>query len=95
MLCSQCNDKVAYKSYNNTSNHYKALISKSSKNCKTFDCRDSSFFCLFQLSQALTVLTDPEARKAYDNVLKAKQATQIRHQQLDAKRQKLKEKVQI
>jgi DnaJ family protein C protein 17 len=51
------------------------------------------FFYLFQLSQALTVLTDPEARKAYDNVLKAKQATQIRHQQLDAKRQKLKEQV--
>ena len=36
----------------------------------------------FQLSEALTLLTDPEARKAYDNVLKARQATQIRHQLL-------------
>lgn len=45
----------------------------------------------FQLTEALAVLTDVEARKAYDNVLKARQAVQIRNQQLDAKRQKLKE----
>lgn len=44
-----------------------------------------------QLSEALAVLTDAEARKAYDNVLKARQAVQIRNQQLDAKRAKLKE----
>jgi len=44
-----------------------------------------------QLSDALTILADPEARKAYDNVLRAKKAAKIRHQQLDAKRQKLKE----
>ena len=47
-----------------------------------------------QLSEALAVLTDVEARKAYDNVLKARQAAQIRNQQLDAKRQKLKEQLE-
>jgi len=43
------------------------------------------------LSQALAVLSDEGARKAYDNVLKAKQAAQIRNRQLDEKRKKLKD----
>ena len=44
-----------------------------------------------QLSQALAVLTDEEARKAYDNLLKAKKANELRNRQLDAKRKKLKD----
>ncbi|CAB4066231.1 TFIP11 [Lepeophtheirus salmonis] len=44
-----------------------------------------------RLSEALKILTDTEARKAYDNVYKAKQAALVRHKKLDAKRQKLKE----
>nr|XP_040582853.1 dnaJ homolog subfamily C member 17-like [Lepeophtheirus salmonis]XP_040582854.1 dnaJ homolog subfamily C member 17-like [Lepeophtheirus salmonis] len=44
-----------------------------------------------RLSEALKILTDTEARKAYDNVIKAKQAALVRHKKLDAKRQKLKE----
>ena len=37
------------------------------------------------------MLSDEAARKAYDNVLKAKQAAQIRNRQLDEKRKKLKD----
>ena len=37
------------------------------------------------------MLSDEGARKAYDNVLKAKQAAQIRNRQLDEKRKKLKD----
>jgi len=44
-----------------------------------------------QLSQALAVLTDEAARKAYDDVLKARQASLIRNRQLDEKRKKLKD----
>eukprot|EP00096_Caligus_rogercresseyi_P015325 TRINITY_DN7774_c0_g1_i1.p1 TRINITY_DN7774_c0_g1~~TRINITY_DN7774_c0_g1_i1.p1 ORF type:complete len:285 (-),score=82.21 TRINITY_DN7774_c0_g1_i1:89-943(-) len=44
-----------------------------------------------RLSEALKVLTDVEARKAYDNVIKAKKAAALRHKKLDSKRQKLKE----
>ncbi|KAF6026284.1 hypothetical protein EB796_015412 [Bugula neritina] len=44
-----------------------------------------------QLSKALEVLTDEAARAAYDKILKARAAAQLRHKQLDAKRQKLKE----
>lgn len=36
-------------------------------------------------------MTDESARAAYDKVLKAKAAAKLRHQQLDSKRQKLKE----
>ncbi len=43
-----------------------------------------------QLSEALAVLTDEKAKKAYDNLLKAKKANELRNRQLDAKRQKLK-----
>ncbi|KAJ0176096.1 hypothetical protein K1T71_008270 [Dendrolimus kikuchii] len=44
-----------------------------------------------QLSQALEILTDASARAAYDKVLRAKEAAKLRHQELDSKRQKLKE----
>lgn len=44
-----------------------------------------------QLSSALEILSDASARSAYDRVLRAKEAARIRHQQLDSKRQKLKE----
>jgi len=44
-----------------------------------------------QLSQALSVLTDEDARKAFDNLLKAKKANKIRNDQLDAKRKKMKD----
>ena len=36
-----------------------------------------------QLSEALEVLTDAAARKAYDNVLKARKANELRNRQLD------------
>ncbi|XP_055851477.1 dnaJ homolog subfamily C member 17 [Episyrphus balteatus] len=42
------------------------------------------------LSRALEVLTDATARAAYDKVFKAKKAAEVRNQQLDSKRQKLK-----
>ena len=47
-----------------------------------------------QLSEALAVLTDEEARKAYDNLLKAKKANELRNRQLDAKRKKLKDELE-
>ncbi|KAM7362312.1 dnaJ homolog subfamily C member 17 [Cochliomyia hominivorax] len=43
-----------------------------------------------ELSKALEILTDKAARTAYDNVLKAKKAAELRNKQLDNKRQKLK-----
>lgn len=43
-----------------------------------------------ELSKALEVLTDKAAKTAYDNVWKAKKAAELRHKQLDSKRQKLK-----
>ncbi|XP_062561069.1 dnaJ homolog subfamily C member 17 [Armigeres subalbatus] len=47
---------------------------------------------LFQeLSKALEILIDSSARSAYDKLLNAKKAAQLRTQQLDSKRQKLKE----
>ncbi len=44
-----------------------------------------------QLTDALAVLTDESARKAYDNLLKARKANELRNRQLDAKRKKLKD----
>ncbi|NP_001269152.1 dnaJ homolog subfamily C member 17 [Bombyx mandarina] len=44
-----------------------------------------------ELSQALEILTDTSARAAYDKVLRAKASAKLRHQELDSKRQKLKE----
>ena len=44
-----------------------------------------------ELSEALEVLTDPEARKAYDNLQKAKRANEVRNNLLDAKRKKMKD----
>uniref|UniRef100_A0A0K8TM17 DnaJ homolog subfamily C member 17 n=1 Tax=Tabanus bromius TaxID=304241 RepID=A0A0K8TM17_TABBR len=43
-----------------------------------------------ELSKALEILTDKAARNAYDKVLSAKKAAEIRNRQLDSKRQKLK-----
>ncbi|XP_070576965.1 dnaJ homolog subfamily C member 17-like [Ptychodera flava] len=43
-----------------------------------------------KLSKALEVLTDKEARAAYDKVLKAKKAAELRNRALDAKRRKVK-----
>ncbi|XP_076453675.1 dnaJ homolog subfamily C member 17-like [Babylonia areolata] len=44
-----------------------------------------------ELSKALEVLTDPSAKAAYDNVLKAKQLAEERNRELDSKRRKLKD----
>ncbi|GLH05021.1 DnaJ homolog subfamily C member 5 homolog [Gryllus bimaculatus] len=44
-----------------------------------------------QLSCALEILSDELARAAYDKVLNARKAAQIRNQQLDSRRKKLKE----
>lgn len=43
-----------------------------------------------QLSKVLEILTDISARSAYDKVLHARKAAEIRNTQLDSKRQKLK-----
>lgn len=42
-----------------------------------------------ELSKALEILTDVTERAKYDKVLKVKKAAQIRYQQLDSRRQKL------
>ena len=47
-----------------------------------------------QLSEALAILTDETARKAYDNVLKARKANELRNRQLDEKRKKLKDSLE-
>lgn len=44
-----------------------------------------------ELSKALEILTDASARAAYDRVLNAKKAAELRHKQLDSKRLKMKE----
>jgi len=43
------------------------------------------------LSKALEILTDEEAKEAYEKILNAKKKAQIRHRELDSKRKKLKE----
>ena len=43
------------------------------------------------LSDAYEVLTDADTKKAYDNLLKARKANELRNRQLDAKRKKLKD----
>lgn len=47
-----------------------------------------------ELSKALEILTDVTARAAYDKVLRAKKAAELRTKQLDSKRQKLKEELE-
>ncbi|XP_016925128.4 dnaJ homolog subfamily C member 17 [Drosophila suzukii] len=47
-----------------------------------------------ELSKALEILTDESARAAYDKVLKAKKAAELRSRQLDGKRQKLKQELE-
>ena len=42
-----------------------------------------------QLSDALEVLSDEKTRAAYDNLLKARKAAELRNKQLDGKRRKL------
>lgn len=44
-----------------------------------------------RLTQALEILTDAAARAAYDKILKAKKAAELRHRQYDSKRKKFKE----
>lgn len=48
-----------------------------------------------ELSKALEILCTESTRAAYDKVIKAKKASEIRHRQLDSKRQKLKEELQL
>ncbi|XP_030374562.1 dnaJ homolog subfamily C member 17-like [Scaptodrosophila lebanonensis] len=47
-----------------------------------------------ELSKALEILTDATARTAYDKVVKAKKAAELRTKQLDSKRQKLKDELE-
>lgn len=47
-----------------------------------------------RLSAILEILTDEAARKAYDKVLRARKEAQIRHNELDGKRRKLKEELE-
>ncbi len=44
-----------------------------------------------RLSDAYEVLTDEATRNAYDNILKARKANELRNRKLDAKRRKLKD----
>lgn len=46
------------------------------------------------LSKALEVLTDKEARSSYDKILKAKKERELKFRQLDAKRRKLKDSLE-
>ena len=46
-----------------------------------------------QLSKALEVLTDKEARKSYDKLLKAKKEREIKSRKLDSKRRRLKDEL--
>jgi len=47
-----------------------------------------------QLSDALEVLTDEATRRAYDNLLKARKAAELRGRQLDSKRRKFKDQLE-
>lgn len=47
-----------------------------------------------QLSKALEILLDVSARGAYDRMLSAKKAAELRNKQLDSKRQKLKSELE-
>jgi len=47
-----------------------------------------------QLSDALEVLTDEATRLAYDNLLKARKAAELRVRQLDSKRRKLRDELE-
>merc|ERR1712042_67933 len=47
-----------------------------------------------QLSDALEVFTDEATRLAYDNLLKARKAAELRVRQLDGKRRKLREELE-
>lgn len=50
---------------------------------------------IFQnLSKALEVLTDKEARSSYDKILRAKKERELKFRQLDAKRRKLKDSLE-
>ncbi|XP_071486877.1 dnaJ homolog subfamily C member 17-like [Diadema antillarum] len=44
-----------------------------------------------KLAKALEILTDPEAKAAYDKVLKARKAAELRNRALESKRKKIKE----
>lgn len=48
-----------------------------------------------QLQEALAILSDETARAAYDRLLKAKHAAELRNKQLDSKRQKLKSELEL
>ena len=48
-----------------------------------------------KLTEALKILTDDAARNAYDRVLRAKKEAIIRHSELDRKRKKLKEDLEV
>ena len=47
-----------------------------------------------QLQQALEILLDDSARQAYDNVLKARKANELRNSKLDEKRKRLKQELE-
>ena len=47
-----------------------------------------------QLQHALAILIDDAARKAYDNVLKARKANELKNSQLDEKRKRLKQQLE-
>lgn len=48
-----------------------------------------------KLSRVLEILTDESARAAYDKVLKAKHEAALRHRELDSKRRKFKEDLEM
>lgn len=48
-----------------------------------------------ELSKALEILCTVSTKAAYDKVIRARKANEIRHKQLDSKRQKLKEELEL
>ena len=47
-----------------------------------------------QLQHALAILIDDAARKAYDNILRARKANELKNSQLDEKRKRLKQQLE-
>lgn len=79
--------------YDATSKEIKTAYRKKALSCHPDKNPDnpSAVKRFHQLSRALEILADSAAKDAYDKLLKARRAAQLRNRQLDSKRRKLKE----